>query len=211
MSVKNPNRKGSWPGKLIKDVKKGLWGILVALICALVISAALWPFGFRADVQASLFKILGHILVFQKVERPPQIHLFSQYPYEYNIRHPDGWISEGDALEISQDNKPLWLGIYNSEPRVLHNVRFILSPHNDVKVFNEATWRGAWLIYQFGQDRATRYQYRFFVNIPPRTGMVLPIPIELEFQTPGDYNFSYVVISDEYGPRKGSFVIRRLK
>lgn len=205
------NRVKTSMRKFLRDVWKGLRAIAIAVTLAVIVSILLWPFGFRADFKASLFKILDHVLVFQKVEHPPkaQIHLFSQYPYEYGLKHPEGWIEKQEVLEIREQDKPLWLGIFNSEPRALHGVRFILSPPSNVEPVGKEAWSEHWLAYQFGQTRDTRYQYREWFNIPPHTGMVITAPIQFRFPQSGDYRFAYVVITDEYGPYMGSFVVRK--
>ncbi len=199
--------KKFWLSLLFRDVRRGLWGIFIAFICAFIIAGILYPFGYRADPQASLFKILDHLLVFQKLERSPRVSLFSQYPKEYNLAHPNGWISNDEVLEISENKKPLWLAILNSEPRTLHNLRFILFPPNDVSASNEGVWIKAWQKAAFlGQP--TQYDY-LFPSISPRLGLAIPYPIQFEFPGLKDYRFTYAITCDDYAPLKGSFIIRR--
>lgn len=203
--------KRCWKSNFTQDTLKCLRGIAIAILCALIIAICLRPFGFRADWEASIFKILNNFLVFQKINNPPKIQLFSQYPNEYNISDEKGWIKDKDILEISQSNKSLWLGVFNEGPVTLHNVKFILFPPNEANFINRENWDYAWLIAQFGKEQKTQCEYKFQGTISPRTGWVIPVPMQLEFPKVGYYQFNYAVISDEYGPYMKSFIVKKIR
>ena len=166
---------------ILKGVLKSLGGGVVICICICIIGylLSLSPARLGVDYKASFFKALEAIVVLKKVEKLPDVQLLSQYPYEYNL--PDGRIKKGEVLEISKENKPLWLSIFNAESRTLNDVRFILFPDNEVKIFNEHEWKNSWIIAQFGQEKTTQYEYKFPARISPETGWVIPEPIQLEF------------------------------
>jgi hypothetical protein len=202
-------KKHNFIKDILGGVCKAIKGIVVVLICAVVIALILYPFNYKISPEATLLKILDNFVVFKKNEKSPKIHLFSQYPFEYGLIHPEGWIGDKEVLIVNQDIKPLWLGVFNSEPRVLHNAKFILFPPKESSLVNENKWSTAWLIANFGQEQKMQCQFKYAVNISPQTGWVIPVPIQFSFPVIGEYEFSYTVISDEYAPFKRSFIVKR--
>lgn len=196
---------------ILEGVKKTFKGIFVAIICAVLIGLILWPFGYKVLPVPTIFKILDKFVVFKKINEPPNLHLFSQYPYEYNLTDPNGLIDDQEMLTIKEETKPLWLGLFNSGNRTLHNVRFILFSPKESEFYNKNEWQDAWLIAQFGKEQKTQCDYKYPANIAAKTGWVIPVPIQFKFPSVGEYSFKYVVFCDEYEPFKKSFILKKVE
>jgi len=198
---------------LLLNLLNKIWDYLLAFVAACIVISILTlilnylPTGYKVHPIASIRKLITQVAVLQS---PPDLQLFSQYPYEYNLKDPRGWIADGEKLEITSSRKTLWLGVWNNEPITVRGVRLILIPPKDVQVAEKDTWESAWLGAQFGHDQSiTRYQFNESRDIYSRTGWVIAVPTKFQFPQIAEYTFKYVILSEDWGAVSGKIVIKR--
>ena len=163
---------------------------------------------YKLSLFASIRKVIAEVAVFQSA---PDLRLFSQYPNEYNLKHPKGWIGNGSSLEIKSSLKTLWLGVWNNEPITIRGVRLILWTPKNIKPAEKEQWSGSWLFAQFGHEMTDQYEYREAATIYSGSGWVIAVPVTFEFPEVGTYLFRYAVLAEDWGAVEGSFAVNRVQ
>ncbi len=178
-------------------------GILASLIVLLCLTFILGLFGYKIDLRRSFTdKIFSKFIV---LRIPPRARLFTQYKYEYGLssEHAYGLISKGDRLKINSLTKPLWIGVWNDESRNLQNVRLIIYLPKGTEVINKEDWEYAWIEFFINEQ----YEYLYNADIYPDTGRGVHPPIQIKFPEIGTYEIKYAILTNDFSPLKGNFII----
>lgn len=178
-------------------------GILASLIVLLCLTFIFGLFGYKVDLSRSLTdKIISKFVV---LSIPPRARLFTQYKYEYGLSSQYGhaFISDGKKLKINNLTKPLWIGVWNDESRNLQNVRLIIYLPKGIEVINKEDWKYAWIEFFINEQ----YEYIYNTDIYPNTGRGVHPPIQIKFPRKGVYEIKYAILTNDFSPFKGNFLI----
>lgn len=192
---------------LTKHISKKFFNILLSI---LIVFCIIWLFykagplfGYKIDLKNSIErKILDNFCVYA---RPPKIRLFTIYGTElgFNSTEQVEFIKEGQLLRINPREEDLFVGVWNDEGRNLEAVTFILFIPNGVEVIDCKEW-----IPLFTNKQ---YQYDYPKKIRPNSGLMLDPTLKVKFLNingQDQYDFDYIVLSDDFLPKKGKFFIR---
>ena len=194
---------------LLYDSLKIVKGLFAACLAIFLLTILLWLTPFKIRPFASIRKAISQVVVFQST---PNIYLFSQYPREYELKDPKGWIRRGDKLVIRTNAKTLWLGIWNNEPITIRGVRFILFPPNIARPIDKDTLGNDWLEEKFGYEQTTQYEYKESARIYSDSGWVIAAPMKFEFPEVGTYVFKYAVLVEDFGALEDrTFIVERVQ